>query len=77
MRQNSMVSHIAKAALSSLAFRRPASVRVVATDQYGRIVAVVEVDGLNLNAAMVTQGLAWAYIHYQTHAAYSWLEAEA
>lgn len=67
----------AKAALSRLAFGRPALADVVTSDQYGRRVAVVDVDGVNINAAMVKQGLASAYLRYETDPAYSRLEAEA
>ena len=67
----------AKSALSALAFRRRATADVVTTDQYGRRVALVEVDGVNVNAAMVRQGLAWAYLRYQTDPAYSAMEAKA
>jgi micrococcal nuclease len=62
----------AKAALSRLAFGRSAVADVMTSDQYGRRVAVVDVDGVNINAAMVKQGLAWA-----TDPAYSRLEVEA
>jgi micrococcal nuclease len=67
----------AKSALSALTFRRRASADVVTTDQYGRCVALVAVDGVNVNAAMVRQGLAWAYLRYQTDPAYSAMEAKA
>jgi micrococcal nuclease len=67
----------AKSALSALTIRRRATADVVTTDQYGRRVAVVDVDGVNVNAAMVRQGFAWAYLRYQTDPVYSTLEANA
>jgi endonuclease YncB( thermonuclease family) len=67
----------AKAALSRLAYRGPASADIASIDQYGRSVAIVEVAGVNVNAAMVRQGFAWAYLRYQTDPAYSCLEADA
>lgn len=33
-------------------------------DRYGRVVTLVEVDGVNLNRALVEAGLAWVYRHY-------------
>jgi len=34
------------------------------TDRYGRIVALVKVDGVLVNAALVREGLAWVYNYY-------------
>ena len=67
----------AKSALSDLAYRRQATARVVTFDQYGRAVALVDIAGVNVNAAMVQQGLAWAYVRYQTDRRYSAMEAAA
>lgn len=67
----------AKVALSSLVYRRQAKVDVVTYDRYGRAVAMVDVAGLNVNASMVEQGLAWAYVRYQTDAWYSSLQEAA
>lgn len=67
----------AKAALSSLVYRRQVTANVITFDRYSRVVALVEVAGVNVNAAMVRQGLAWAYVRYQTDGAYSLLEAQA
>lgn len=67
----------AKTALSSLVYRRQATVDVRTVDRYGRAVAVVRVDGVNVNATMVEKGLAWAYLRYQTDPLYSRLQAVA
>lgn len=67
----------AKSALSALAFRRRATAHVVTIDQYGRRVALIDVDGVNVNAAMVRQGLAWAYLRYQTDPRFSTLQSIA
>ena len=34
------------------------------TERYGRIVALVRVDGVLVNAAVVQEGLAWVYNYY-------------
>ncbi|EJD3148829.1 thermonuclease family protein [Salmonella enterica] len=51
--------------LAGLTFRR--SIRVVEqeTDRYGRTLGVVWIDGQNINAAMVQQGMAWAYRYHE------------
>jgi endonuclease YncB( thermonuclease family) len=36
----------------------------VTTDRYGRTVAICRVNGLDISAAMVRRGLAWAYTKY-------------
>jgi hypothetical protein len=44
-------------------------------DQYGRTIAVCTAGGVELNDAMVRQGMAWAFLRYS--AAYEAVEAEA
>jgi endonuclease YncB( thermonuclease family) len=46
-----------------------------ATDKYGRSVAVVSLDGQNINEELVRRGLAWAYFHPE--AQYVELQQEA
>jgi endonuclease YncB( thermonuclease family) len=36
----------------------------VTTDRYGRTVAICRVNGIDISAAMVRRGLAWAYTKY-------------
>lgn len=67
----------AKIALSSLVYRRQVIADVVMNDRYGRAVALVDVAGVDVNAAMVQQGLAWAYVRYQSDRRFSVLEAAA
>ena len=45
------------------------------TDAYGRMLAVCVTEGLNINADMVRNGLAWAFIKYSQR--YVEIEAEA
>ena len=54
----------AKQALSNLAFQKQALVEIAAKDRYGRTIGVVFVDGLNVNAELVKQGMAWVYRKY-------------
>lgn len=68
---------VSKRSLSDLAFNKPALVRVVNTDRYGRIVGRVYVGTLDVNMAQVGRGLAWAYTQYLTDDRIGSLEANA
>lgn len=48
-----------------------------AVDEYGRIVGVAWVGNTNVNEAMVREGLAWHYRHYDSSAALTDAEARA
>jgi len=50
----------------ALVLDKKVRVEPVATDQYGRTVAVVGFRGQLINAEMVGRGLAWVYRHYCT-----------
>lgn len=67
----------AKTSLSSLVYRRQVTADVVTVDRYGRAVALVDVGGVDVNAAMVREGMAWAYVRYQIDPRFSALEATA
>ncbi len=54
----------AKRKLSDLAYGKTATVRVNTTDRYGRSVGEVRVNGVDVNAALVRDGAAWAYRDY-------------
>ena len=54
----------AKQALSSLAFQKQALVEIETKDRYGRTVGIVFVNGQNVNAELVKQGMAWVYRKY-------------
>ena len=67
----------AKQALSNLAFQKQALVEIAAKDRYGRTIGVVFVDGLNVNAELVKQGMAWVYRKYTDDERLYVLESEA
>ena len=67
----------AKQALANLAFQKQALVEVETKDRYGRTVGVVFVDGLNVNAELVKQGMAWVYRKYTDDKRLYTLESEA
>lgn len=48
-----------------------------ATDQYGRLVAAITVDGLDVNAEQVRRGMAWQYAWHTRNPPYQALEEAA
>ena len=46
-------------------------------DRYGRFVGRVEIDGVDLSVALVSEGLAWHYTRYSDDAVLARAEAEA
>ncbi len=65
----------AKARLAALIDGRDLVCAALDRDRYGRVVATCAVDGADLGAALVGEGLAWAYLQYSD--AYAALEAQA
>jgi len=56
----------AKQALSSLIFNKAVQVNVLTVDRYGRSVGRIFVNGIDVNASLVSQGAAWVYRKYVT-----------
>jgi micrococcal nuclease len=54
----------AKQFISDLVFGKMVTVRPTDTDRYGRTIAWVFVDGLNVNEEIVRAGFAWHYKRY-------------
>lgn len=48
-----------------------------AVDKYGRLVALLSIDGLDVNEEQVRRGMAWQYSHYFRDPHYMSLQAEA
>lgn len=67
----------ARKSLSDLCFGRDAQYRTVDTDRYGRTVAEVICDGVNVNRAQVARGYAWVYTLYNRDAGLPGVEAKA
>ncbi|MDG4550761.1 MAG: thermonuclease family protein [Candidatus Contendobacter sp.] len=63
--------------LAELTLDRPATVTVWKIDDYGRIVGMVIVGAIDVEAEQVWRGLAWVYRHYSDDARLLALEAEA
>jgi len=67
----------AKQFTSDLVFGKTVAVRPTDTDRYGRTVAWVFVDGLNLNEEIVRAGFAWHYKRYSKDTNLAQAEADA
>jgi micrococcal nuclease len=67
-----------KQSLTELAQGKRVTLQVMDTDRYGRTVAVVWQDGLNLNAEQVRRGMAWWYERYAPNdRELSWAQGQA
>ena len=53
-----------KKAMNAMVRKRTVEVQPYDQDKYGRTVAVISVNGLNVNESMVKKGLAWVYRKY-------------
>jgi endonuclease YncB( thermonuclease family) len=62
-------SQQSKLALSDLAFGKKVNLLITGTDRYKRTLAVVIVDGTNVNLELVSLGLAWRYDKYSNDTA--------
>ena len=67
----------AKQALSALAFGQEARIDSAGPDKYGRTLGTVYIGSINVNAALVSQGVAWVYRQYPHNAALDGLESGA
>jgi endonuclease YncB( thermonuclease family) len=66
-----------KQALSALVFGKHVTAKVVTVDRYGRNVARLYVDGLDVNREMIRLGAAWVYRKYNTDKSLLDIETEA
>jgi endonuclease YncB( thermonuclease family) len=55
---------VARQQLNNLCYGKTVIVEKNDEDQYGRVLGVVYVDGMNVNEYMVRNGLAWYYRHF-------------
>ena len=61
----------------ALVFGKQVTAEVVTVDRYGRNVARLYVDGLDVNREMIRLGAAWVYREYKTDKSLLDIEAEA
>lgn len=74
---NQSFGNRAKQALSAMVFGKDVVIRKTGVDRYGRTLARVAVDGVDANAKLVEEGLAWHYRQYSSDANLARLETEA
>ena len=67
----------ASAFTSSLLRNKRVAVRVRDVDRYGRLISRVQVGGIDLSVALVTEGLAWHYTQYSDDPVLAAAEAQA
>ena len=68
---------VARQALAAMAYRQKIEVIDKGGDQYGRRIGVLMLNGRDLNAAMIGQGLAWVYARYNSDPSLPALEQKA
>ena len=51
-------------ALAALVFRKTVTVAEAGRDRYGRVIGTVHLAGVDVNAQMVREGMAWVYRQY-------------
>jgi len=56
-----------KLSLSDMVLGKQVKVVSQAVDQYGRMVAHLSVDGLDVNAEQIRRGMAWEYSHFHSN----------
>jgi endonuclease YncB( thermonuclease family) len=63
--------------LAEMVLHRQLAVTARAIDKYGRTVALLVMDGLNVNEEQVRRGMAWEYSNFHSDRHYIALQAEA
>ena len=63
--------------LSAMVMRKEVRVTTKTVDDYGRVVAILEVGRVNVNEEQLRRGMAWEYSNYHSDKALIALQAEA
>lgn len=66
-----------KKSLSDLCYRKDATYSIQSVDRYGRVVALVKCDGVDVHRRQVERGLAWVYARYNNDSSLLPLQNEA
>lgn len=66
-----------KLSLSELCYRRDATYSMLGVDRYGRTIATVFCDGVDVNRAQVERGMAWVYTQYNKDRSLVTVETQA
>ncbi len=68
---------VAKEFLSAQIFGKVVTAQKMGTDRYRRTIAMVTVDGINVNETLLKAGLAWHFIEYDKNPAWTEMEVAA
>lgn len=68
---------VSRQALADMAYRQKIEVIDKGGDQYGRRIGVLMLNGRDLNAEMVSKGMAWVYTRYNSNSALPALQQHA
>ena len=68
---------VAKDYLGKLVFQKVVYVENLDTDRYGRTIGRVWINGVDVNLALLRNGLAWHYKHYDKFKEYAEAESQA
>ncbi|MDR1611739.1 MAG: thermonuclease family protein [Planctomycetota bacterium] len=69
---------VARRSVAAICYGKTVGITELDVDRYGRVVALVEVDGVLVNRALVDNGMAWVYEKYcKQPECDEWLELEA
>ena len=72
-----LYGELARSALATQVLGQQVQVRVRRTDEYGRLLAHVSLQGRDVGGWMVTQGHAWSYRYRRNAGPYATQEAQA
>lgn len=75
--KNQQFGQRSKQSLSDLCFGKSAVYAVAGKPSYGRTIATVACDGVDVNRAQVERGLAWVYTKYNTDSSLVGIELQA
>ena len=64
-------------ALAALVLRKDVHITTKTVDDYGRVVALLQIGRINVNEEQLRRGMAWEYSHYHSDKALIALQAEA
>jgi micrococcal nuclease len=75
--KNQDYGQVSKKFLSDLIFNERVALKKIETDRYGRTIAIVTLDSIVVNEALLKAGLAWHYRQYDDNPYWSMLEVTA
>jgi micrococcal nuclease len=75
--KNQDYGQVSRKFLSDLVFNEKVTIKEIETDRYGRTIAIVTLDSIVVNEALLKAGLAWHYGRYDNNPLWVVLELDA